>query len=556
LYGCRISGHPERGAVTSTLNNCVISGNTGGGAAFSTLNNCTVTGNSTGGVIGCIVNNCVIYYNTAAGVESNYDNSKFSFSCTTPLPSDGVGNISDEPQLASSSHLSAASPCRAAGSAAFASGTDIDGEAWGAPPSMGADEFSVGATTGSLTVGAIVDYTNVVVGLTAAFQAGIEGRANASRWDFGDGTVVSNRPLASHAWSATGTYQVILRAYNESFPQGLSATVTVQVVQSPVYHVALESHNPQAPYNSWATAARDIQSALDVAIPGSVVLVSNGVYATGGRAVFGTMTNRIAVTKALTVRSVNGPETTVIRGQGPTGNEAIRCAYLGNGAVLEGFSLSDGATQEDDDPEGGSGGGVLCESTNAVVHGCILSGNSAETAGGGAYSGTLITCWIFSNSTGSYGGGVASGTLFNCVLTGNEARWNGGGAAWSVLNNCTLAQNDADRGEGEGADSCILNNCILYLDYADTSELRYCLTTHPQDGTSNIVDDPLFVNAAGGDFRLQPASRCIDAGNNLYVAGSTDLDGLPRIVGGTVDIGAYEFQGVPARLNAESVIPR
>jgi hypothetical protein len=41
---------------------------------------------------------------------------------------------------------------------------------------------------------------------------------------------------------------------------------------------------------------------------------------------------------------------------------------------------------------------------------------------------------------------------------------------------------------------------------------------------------------------LQPNSPCINAGNNSYVTSATDLDGNPRISGGIVDIGAYEYQ--------------
>ena len=112
------------------------------------------------------------------------------------------------------------------------------------------------------------------------FAAEIEGRATGSRWSFGDGTVASNQPYVTHAWSMPGDYPVVLTAFNESHPGGMSATVMVRVTEQ-IYYVAVGSAIPIAPYSSWDTAASNIQDAVDAAIaPGALVLVSNGVYQT------------------------------------------------------------------------------------------------------------------------------------------------------------------------------------------------------------------------------------------------------------------------------------
>src|SRR5688572_7474367 len=89
--------------------------------------------------------------------------------------------------------------------------------------------------------------------------------------------------------------------------------------------VAADSPSPEPPYSSWATAARTIQEAIDIAEYGDTVLVTNGVYNTGGATVLSILTNRVVLTKAVTVLSVNGPRVTIIQGSGPPGDQAVRC---------------------------------------------------------------------------------------------------------------------------------------------------------------------------------------------------------------------------------------
>ncbi len=165
------------------------------------------------------------------------------------------------------------------------------------------------------------------------------------------------------------------------------------------FYVNASNAAPSAPFTNWPTAAADIQSAIDAATDGDLILVTNGLYNTGGRAVNGyALTNRVAVTKSITIQSVNGPTVTVIQGyqmQSVTnGDSAIRCAYLTNGAVMIGFTLTNGATRvitsfSDNDI---AGGGALCESTSAILSNCVIVANSAYGFGGGTYSGTLNNC--------------------------------------------------------------------------------------------------------------------------------------------------------------------
>jgi hypothetical protein len=64
-------------------------------------------------------------------------------------------------------------------------------------------------------------------------------------------------------------------------------------------------------------------------------------------------------------------------------------------------------------------------------------------------------------------------------------------------------------------------------------------------GAGDQTAPPLFVNAAGGDYREAAGSPTIDAGVADQL-GALDLAGNPRVLGTAPDIGAFEFVPPPA----------
>jgi hypothetical protein len=250
-----------------------------------------------------------------------------------------------------------------------------------------------------------------------------------------------------------------------------------------------------------------------------------------------TAANRVAVTKAVMLRSVNGAAVTTIRGYhdpDPTSDaDAVRCVYLASGASLVGFTLTNGS------------GGVWCESATAVISNCVITGNSAHS-GGGATGGTLYNSLLTGNSA-KWGGGAVSSTLNNCTLYGNRAGDVGGGAIDCILKNCAVSSNSATYGVG-GTIGGKLENCIVYYNtssavdnYSGGVFNHSCTTPLPTNGVANIEDTPQFINLAD-DLRLHSGSPCINAGSNSSAPAGPDLDGNTRISGGVVDMGAYEFQ--------------
>ena len=292
-----------------------------------------------------------------------------------------------------------------------------------------------------------------------------------------------------------------------------------------------------------------LQLIIDYIDDGDVLMVGPGTYSsisTGN--------------KRIRIESTHGPEVTLI-----DGGNSERCATLGSLAthtdtVLAGFTLTNGVATN------GGGGSYAGTLTN-----CVLSGNSANGGGGGSYYGILTDCTLSGNTTSFYGGGARYGTLTGCTLSGNRATsWFGGGASDATLNNCLLTGNEAGN-NGGGAEGGTLTGCTITLNNVITdrngggirgSTVRNCIVwgntrakttvdnysggsfTHScafplPGGVGNIAEDPLFMDAENGNFRLQSVSPCVNTGDDTLATGF-DLDGNPRIQGLAVDMGCYE----------------
>jgi len=520
--------------------------------------NCTIVGNSaitegggtydnTGTTNSSIINS-IVYYNSAP-VNPNRSNGTYLYCCTTPDGTTGTGNISEEPKLLSMSHIASDSPCISAGSSAYAIGVDIDGEAWQNPPSIGCDEFYPAALTGELSVAISASKFFVQTNETVTLYANIEGKLTGNSWTFDDGSPQKIDAFeVTQSWSSVGDHKIVLTAFNNTYPSGISKTTSIQVVENAniLYVDVNNSGTPVSPYLSWSTAATNIQDAIDVADNGNIVLVAGGVYNSGSRpAGSGLLNNRILVNKPITVQSASGPENTFIIGEPDpatfdNGPEAVRCAYIISGSVLSGFTLSNGYTQttgDGNDPRGGAG--VLLR-IGGIITNCVVEGNTASGYGAGVncnHGGYVINCIIRNNITGAKGGGVLSdgGEIHNSLIYGNYSGDLGGGIhcyAPSIIENCTIIENSAKNnggGSSENGDTAnsTFNNCIVYYNSAllnpnrSASTYNYCCTTPDgTTGTGNISSEPKLLSMS----HIATDSPCIGAGE-FIVAYGVDIDG-------------------------------
>ena len=224
---------------------------------------------------------------------------------------------------------------------------------------------------------------------------------------------------------------------------------------------------------------------------------------------------RVVIANHITVRSVEGPEHTMIlgapHGDGTNyfGDSAIRGVFMTNDASLIGFAVSNGCTADTlDSWQDSVGGGILMED-QCVVSNCVVQGNHAKMGGGGIfcqnfcrvmssvvaqntsddsaggirlYHGDWLDhCRIVENVAAVVGGGVmcGNGGLTDCVVERNVARWGGGGldGGNAYLVGCYVRDNAAIEGEGGGLrfnTGCFARNSVISGNQAVRGGGVYC----------------------------------------------------------------------------------
>jgi predicted outer membrane repeat protein len=273
------------------------------------------------------------------------------------------------------------------------------------------------------------------------------------------------------------------------------------------------------------------------------------------------------------------------------GTEVTDCTFSGNMADTGGGIFNDSKSMKVtnctfmENGANGSDGGAVYNGDSAAFSDCSFINNSAKLDGGGVHnrygSALMLTNCVFAdNLAGLNGGGFCDyrsrGTeVINCIFSGNSAELAGGGmyneSHIPNLVNCTFWGNSAVSSGGAmynkytyGGISARLTNCYMGLPL-----ITYCDVEGGWRGEGNIDADPCFVepeywadvndpniivepndpNAVWveGDYHLLADSPCINAGDPDYIAepNETDLDGLPRVIGGRIDMGAYEFNHIP-----------
>lgn len=358
-----------------------------------------------------------------------------------------------------------------------------------------------------------------------------------------------------------------------------------------VVYVNINCPGPVHDGKSWATAFQSVHEGVDWANLGDELWVAKGVYYEHLHVQDAALYGGFVGTESERALRDWKQNVTVLDGS-HSGTVVTTPSDHSSACVIDGFTITNGGGTSVGGvylPKGGtvsnnlitgncgsSGGGVYC--LEASVRNNVIVRNEASSEGGGCYAG--------------YGSTIENNVIaYNFSLRGGGVYfWSDGPGYHSVIVNNTIVGN---RGHNplpdvypyptdsggifvgsflSGGSPLIANNIVafntggIYHDSTNpvTESLRancvfgnvsdYINRPNSTGENGNISVDPQVCGWPAGDFHLFQGSPCIDAGDDASTAGlAFDLDGMPRIMGAHVDIGALEYP-VPKHGTAEATL--
>jgi hypothetical protein len=176
----------------------------------------------------------------------------------------------------------------------------------------------------------------------------------------GETTVTSTDTASTFTTTYTtpGIYDVTLHVTNTTTSQGTSASSAAlfQIGARQIF-VADGNAGTAYPYDTWATAATNIQTAINSAITGAEIIISNGTYL---------ISSQLAVDKPMNIHSLTGDPRDVVVMRPPGSNTRILALNAGTDGLVHGLTLSDGF------PGGANGGNVYIYNRGGTVSNCVI----------------------------------------------------------------------------------------------------------------------------------------------------------------------------------------
>ena len=491
------------------------------------VENCTIAHNVCGGYGGGVwatggtIVNSIIRDNTAAvagaDIYSTVSGAKILNSCVSDfsdwVAGPGEGCTTKDPNFDPENpyHLTAfSSACIDMGAplAWHAAALDLDRQ-----PRVANDGVDMGCYefAGSLSVplGGTIDFVAASgrVPFALEAEASVIGDETGLSlvWDFGDGTVEAGGKTATHTYATPGIYTVTVTARNGTGETAvLTASTPATAVPQTCYVSTTGGHVP--PFASWADASTNVADA--VALNPKTVLVTNGTYAVGS--------DSIVITTDLELRSVNGPDVTILDAKGICRNIWL----TGAEAVCDGFRLVRGKGDEGQKS-------IFARVEGGTLSHCILT-NGVSTYRDAAVlvrnGGRMVDCVVDTRSMGGnadcerYWATVvqSGGVIERCVIQ-NHNYYNQGGAGLT---------HSAVYVEGNGIfRNCLVKDCkSTQAASKDTAYRTAVIVTG-----AGTVENCTIVNSrgcqAGAGITISAAANTTPVIRNNIIWGSVSTDG-------------------------------